>query len=116
MRPGPSPSDQDGFNAEATDQKTRLAAVRLYRDEPEQHTCPLCETELGGSVPKADAILRSLAALERQMSAATRQRPRLEAFIDEREERLCDLRRRLTENKAAIEAIIAQEEVLQTGT
>lgn len=106
-------SDQEGFNAEATDQKNRLAAVRLYGDEPEQHRCPLCESELGDSLPKTDAILRNFAALEKQTNAAVRQRPRLEAFINSHEDRLVDLRRRMAENKAAIEALTAQEEVLR---
>lgn len=106
-------SDQESFDSEATDQMNRLAAVRLYEDDPEQHRCPLCESELSELPPKADAIRRSFAALEKQTSAATRQRPRLEVFIDGRQERLMDLRRRLTENKAAIEALTAQEEVLR---
>ncbi len=65
------------------------------------------------NVPKAEALLKSFDALERQMSASTRQRPRLEAFIEGREERLGDLRRRLFENKAAIEAVTAQEEAIR---
>lgn len=47
------------------------------------------------------------------MRATTRQRPQLESFLAERETRLTDLRRRLTENKAAIEAVVTQEEALR---
>jgi len=47
------------------------------------------------------------------MAATTRQRPRLEAYLAERGSRQSQLRQQLTENKAAIEALIAQEEVLQ---
>lgn len=104
---------EDGFTAEATDQKNRLTAIRLYREEPATNKCPLCKHELNGAVPKAEAIQRSLANLERQLNATTRQRPRLEAFLGERENRLGDLRRRIAENKAAIEALVAQEEALQ---
>ena len=104
---------QDGYEAEATDQKNRLTAIRLFREEPGGNKCPLCEHELNGSVPKAEEIITSLSSLERQMSAATRQRPRLEAFLSERETRLVELRQRLKENKAAIEAVVAQEAALQ---
>ncbi|MFY0537852.1 DUF3732 domain-containing protein [Nannocystis pusilla] len=104
---------EDGFTAEATDQKNRLNAIELYRSEPDQPKCPLCEHDLNGAVPKADVIRTNLANLERQMRATTRQRPRLEAFLTERETRLADLRRQLTENKAAIEAVVAQEEALR---
>jgi Protein of unknown function (DUF3732) len=104
---------QDGFDAEATDQKNRLTAIRLFRGEPGGNKCPLCEHELNGSVPKAEEIITNLSSLERQMSATTRQRPRLEAFLSERETRLGDVRQRLTENKTAIEAVVAQEAALQ---
>jgi hypothetical protein len=106
-------SAEDDFTAEATDQKNRLTAIRLYREEPGTGKCPLCEHELNGAVPKAEAIQKSLANLEQQLSATTRQRPRLEAFLGERENRLNDLRRQIAENKAAIEALVAQEEALQ---
>lgn len=104
---------EDGYSAEATDHKNRLTAIGLYRDEPDGNKCPLCEHDLSAAVPKAGAIQTSLANLERQMNATTRQRPRLEAFLNERENRLSDIRQRRTENKAAIEALIAQEEGLQ---
>ncbi len=58
---------EDGFNTEAADQKNRLSAIGLYKTEPDKPTCPLCEHELSGEFPKADAIRNSLANLERQM-------------------------------------------------
>lgn len=100
---------EDGYSAEATDHKNRLTAIGLYRDEPDGNKCPLCEHDLSAAVPKAGAIQTSLANLERQMNAATRQRPRLEAFLNQRENRLSDIRQRRTENKAAIEALIARK-------
>lgn len=103
---------QDGFNREATDQKNRLASIGLYRADPAGR-CPVCEHETDGTVPKAEAIRASLASLERQTEATTRQRPRLDAFLTERDARLGDLRRQLRENKAAIDALMAREEALQ---
>ncbi|QDV37686.1 DUF3732 domain-containing protein [Tautonia plasticadhaerens] len=104
---------QEGFTTEAVDQQNRLSAIRLYRREPDVNRCPLCEHDLDGSVPRAQAMLENLGKLERQMNATTRQRPRLEAYIGEREDRQLEMRRALAENRAAIEAVIAQEEVLQ---
>ena len=106
-------SAEEGFTVEATDQKNRLTSLGLYRHEPGTNKCPLCENELNGAVPKAEAIQISLSNLEKQVNATTRQRPRLEAFLGERENRLGDLRRRIRENKASIEALVAQEEALQ---
>jgi len=104
---------EDEFGVEATDQKHRLTAINLFKEEPEASRCPLCETDLNGTVPKAQAIRSNLASLEKQMAATARQRPRLEAYLTDRETRHSHLRQLLTENKAAIEALIAQEEVLQ---
>ena len=36
-------SAQEGFDGEATEQKHRLTAIRLYRGEPGGNNCPLCE-------------------------------------------------------------------------
>ncbi len=104
---------EDEFGVEASDQKHRLAAINLFPTDPVVSRCPICEHELNSSVPKAEAIRNHLASLEKQMAATTRQRPRLEAYIAEKENRQSQLRQELTESKASIEALIAQEEVLQ---
>jgi hypothetical protein len=104
---------EDGYTTEASDQKNRLSAIQLYNSEPDNPKCPLCEHDLNDLVPKADAIRMSLVSLEQQMSTTTRQRPRLDAFLTERETLLADLRRQLTDNKAAIEAVVAQEEIIR---
>lgn len=104
---------EDEFGIEASDQKHRLVAINLFPADPEVSRCPICEHELNGSIPKAQAIRTHLTSLEKQMAATTRQRPRLEAYIADKENRQSQLRQQLTESKAAIEALIAQEEVLQ---
>lgn len=103
---------QEGFNVEASDQKNRLSSINLYRNETTGQ-CPLCEHELSTNVPRAEAIRSSLDDLERQMAGTTRQRPRLEAFVEERENSLTELRRQLRENKSSVEALMVQEEALQ---
>lgn len=103
---------QDGFNGEASDQKKRLMSINLYRNDP-VNRCPVCEHELNDVVPKAEAILSSLANLELQMEGGSRQRPRLTAFISGREDQLTSLRQTLRENKAAIEALMVQDEAMQ---
>ena len=103
----------DDFGVEAGDQKNRLTSINLFSSEPEVNRCPVCEHDLEDTVPKAASIQVNLASLARQMAATTRQRPRLEAYLAEQEERLAQLRQELTENKASLEALISQEEVLQ---
>lgn len=106
-------TSEDDFGVEASDQKHRLAAINLFPSDPDVSRCPICEHELDGSVPKAQAIRNHLTSLEKQMAATSRQRPRLEAYIAEKENHQSQLRKQLTENKASIEAIISQEEILQ---
>jgi Protein of unknown function (DUF3732) len=103
---------QNSFVVEATDQHNRLKSINLYPVELSGR-CPVCDHELNGTVPKAEALLSSLSNLERQMAGTSRQRPRLEAFMIERDDLLADLRRRLRENKAAIDAVMAQDEAMQ---
>lgn len=106
-------SAQDDYSHEAADQKDRLAAIGLYQHEPHENVCPLCESNLAASVPKADVLRRSLNDLERHIGSAYRQRPRLEAYLAEREAQLADLRQKITASKAAMDALVAQEEVLR---
>jgi len=103
----------DDFGIEAKDQKHRLTAIDLFPADPQVSRCPICEQELNGTIPKAQSIRLHLDSLNKQMAATTRQRPRLEAYLSEKETRLSDLRQQMNENKAAIEALVAQEEVLQ---
>ncbi len=103
---------EENYKDEAIDQRHRLASINLYKTEAHSR-CPLCEQDLIEAVPKIEEIRKSLTSLVRQISAAGRQRPRLEAFMNEREDRVSDIRRRLRENNAAIEALMVQEEALQ---
>ena len=63
--------------------------------------------------PTATNLLKSLGEIETQMETVARQRPRLEAFITEREEHLSHVKQQLVENRTAIEVLVAQQEVLQ---
>ncbi|HWL09455.1 MAG TPA: DUF3732 domain-containing protein [Planctomicrobium sp.] len=103
---------QDDYTAEITDQSERLAAIGLYRIQP-NNTCPLCESELQGVVPTADLINQSIAELKDNIGSAFAQRPRLDEFVAQREERLSQLRRALSANKGSIEAIVEQEDQLR---
>jgi hypothetical protein len=107
-------AEQQGFSEEAVEQKHRLESIGLFAANPvDGHSCPLCNQELPFATPAAQEINKSLANLNLQLEAVTRQRPRLTEYISERENRVTILRQSLTENRAAIEAVIAQEEVLQ---
>lgn len=105
--------EQQGFSEEVTEQKHRLESIGLFEDnDAVGHVCPLCSQQLQSSTPTSSKIRESLENLNLQLEAVTRQRPRLTQYISERETVVANLRQRLTENRAAIEAVVAQEEVI----
>lgn len=105
---------QEGFSHEVIEQQVRLKSIGLYKsDGHESHVCPLCNHEIGDNVPTAELLLSSLKDIDKQMEAVARQRPRLDAYISERRERLAAVQQSLVENRASIEAIFQQQEVLQ---
>lgn len=106
--------EQQGFSEEVTEQKYRLESIGLLGDaDSAGHVCPLCSQQLPSPTPTSLEIRKSLESLNLQLETVTRQRPRLTQYISERETSLAALRQRLTENRAAIEAVVAQEEIAQ---
>jgi hypothetical protein len=106
---------QEGFSHEVIEQRVRLKSIGLYKSNGhEPHMCPLCNHEINDDVPTAELMLNSLKDIERQMEAVARQRPRLDAYISERQTRLAAVQQSLVENRASVEAIVQQQEVLQS--
>jgi hypothetical protein len=106
--------EQDGFSQEVIEQKNRLESIGLFDSSGEQGAvCPFCNHDLETPVPSATQIQQSLANLNAQMLAVARQQPRLEQYINEKQDRLAVVMQQANETKAAIEAVISQEESLQ---
>lgn len=107
-------TDQDGFSDEAAEQHNRLASIGLYQTNGEAgHVCPLCSHTLETPVPSAEKIQQSLENIKLQMESVSKQRPRLEQFVNERRDRVSAIKQQLAETKAGMEAIFAQQEALQ---
>ncbi len=105
--------DQDRYSSEATEQRNRLASIGLYKPSTKEHTCPLCNSDLAQITPTVDEINQSLIQLDRQLQTVSRQRPRLDEYINAKENEASDVRRQIAGIKAAIDAVIAQQEELQ---
>jgi hypothetical protein len=104
---------QEGFSQEVVEQQVRLRSIGLFRTNGvHNHVCPLCSQGIGDSLPGAEQLLASLKDIDRQMETVARQRPRLDAFISEREERLAQVKQVMNENRSAIEAVVEQQEAL----
>jgi predicted nucleic acid-binding Zn-ribbon protein len=106
--------DQDGFSTEVSEQHHRLSAIGLFgKHADDTFSCPLCHHQLSSNMPQADQIHSSLIDLEKQMRAVSRQRPRLDEYINRKKADATDLRQQIVETKASIEAVIAQKELLK---
>ena len=104
---------ESDYSIEATDQKNRLSSINLYKDSPDEPTCPLCETHIQSRIPAVSAIRERLHALGKAMESTVRQRPHLDSFIVERERRLSELRDRMSSVKESIASVVAREDELR---
>lgn len=106
--------EQAGFSREVYEQQGRLESIGLFVPEGEHGaTCPLCNQELETPTPTVAQIRHSLTNLNGQIESVTRQRPRLEEYINERQTRSAQLKQSIAEKRAALEAVVAQQEVFQ---
>lgn len=105
-------SDQEGYSAEAKEQRNRLASIGLYQKAEDEHSCPLCSSQLAKPTPTADEVNQSLVDLDRQLQTVTRQRPRLDEYINRKETEASEIRREISETKSSIEAVVATQEAL----
>lgn len=105
-------SDQDGYSLEAKEQRNRLASIGLYQKAAGEHSCPLCSSQLAKPIPTADEVNQSLIDLDRQLQTVTRQRPRLDEYINAKENEASEIRRQIAETKSSIEAVVAQQDAL----
>lgn len=107
--------DQAGFSREVQEQHHRLSAIGLFGIHVDHaETCPLCSQTLSTPIPKADQINASLNHLGKQMESVSRQRPRLDEYINQKQSQAGDIRQQVSEIKAGIEGVIAQQEAVKT--
>jgi hypothetical protein len=106
--------DQAGFSREVQEQHHRLSSIGLFGNQVDHaDTCPLCSQTLPTPMPKADQINASLSHLDKQMENVNRQRPRLDEYINQKQAQANEIRQQITETKAGIEGVIAQQEAVQ---
>lgn len=103
---------RQGYTREAREHVNRLRSVQLFEEVQggDGHLCPLCNTELpDGGPPPVSELLDSLRKFESQTLTVEERSPQMEAVIRSTRERLDDLKRRLRENREAMEAIRASD-------
>lgn len=108
-----------GFESEALEQKDRLASINALPKNPEtgEWQWPFCEANLALESPVAQVLLKELATLDEEMSIVAGQRPKLEAYLAEQDDKVREVVDAIKNKEAELSAAIAANEVIaQMGT
>ncbi|MDQ1835633.1 DUF3732 domain-containing protein, partial [Massilia sp. CCM 9029] len=108
-----------GFECEALEQKDRLASIKALPKNPAngEWQWPFCEANLALASPIAKVLLKELATLDEEMSIVASQRPKLEAYLAEQDEKVREIVDAIKNKEVELSAAIAANEVIaQMGT
>lgn len=108
-----------GFESEALEQKDRLASIKALPKNPEtgEWQWPFCEANLALESPVAKMLLNELTTLDEEMSIVAGQRPKLEAYLAEQDDKVREVVDAIKSKEAELSAAIAANEVIaQMGT
>lgn len=104
----------NGFENEAGEHKDRLASIKALPKDPAtgEWQWPFCERNLAMDSPIAGALLRELKTLDEEMKIVVGERPKLDAYLAELEERVREVAESIKNKEAELAAAIAANEVL----
>ena len=108
-----------GFESEALEQKDRLASIKALPKNAEtgEWQWPFCEANLALESPIAKLLLKELATLDAEMSIVAGQRPKLEAYLAEQDDKVREIVDTIKNKEAELSAAIAANEIIaQMGT
>lgn len=108
-----------GYENEAAEQIDRLASIKALPKNAEsgEWQWPFSERNLGLESPLADALLKELASLDKELRIATGQRPKLEAYLAELTGEVDAIAGVIKSKEAELSAAISANEVIaQMGT
>lgn len=108
-----------GFQSEAAEQKDRLASIKALPKNPitGEWQWPFSEKNLAMESPIAQLLLNELTTLDAEMSIVAGQRPKLEAYLVELDDKVQDIVNDIRAKEAELSAAIAANEAIaQMGT
>ena len=107
-------ADEQGYSREVTEQGARLKSLGILPNGGDQPVCPLCSSALTEeAVPPVGKLQSAVAHLTHQLEQVTRHSPELQRVLNQLEETVAGLRRRLGENREALEALRSSSERLR---
>lgn len=105
---------EHGYATEVAEQSARLKSLGILPNPGGRPVCPLCSGALTGeSLPPVDDLESAVIRVASQLEQVTRHSPELQRVLDRLAERVVELKRRLAENREALEAVRASSERLK---
>ncbi len=108
-----------GYESEATEQLDRLASIKALPRNPDtgEWQWPFSEQNLALESPVATVLLNELASLGAELRIATGQRPKLDAYLSNLNDKTQEIAGTIKERETELSAAIAANEVIaQMGT
>lgn len=99
------------YSNEVEQQKVRLESIELFSDsENSEYICPLCNSYLKVPIPSITAIQTSLSNLKKSLEETTREKPRLNKYLQELINKADTIKENIVNVENAITALYAEQE------
>ena len=106
--------EASGYTRELREQAARLKSIGVLPTADGQSVCPLCGSAVAERPIASVSELRSaLLEVTEQLASVERHSPQLQKVIDQLEQQVAALKRRLSENREALEAVRALSDRVQ---
>jgi hypothetical protein len=108
-----------GYESEATEQRERLTSIKALPKNPDtgEWQWPFSERNLALEAPVATALLNELASLDTELRIATGQRPKLEAYLSDLDEKAQEIASVIKAKESELAAALAANDLIgQLGT
>lgn len=103
-----------GYESEAAEQLDRLASIRALPRNPDsgEWQWPFSERNLAMESPVAMVLLNELSSLDTELRIATGQRPKLDAYLSNLNDKALEITGAIKEKEAELSSAIAANEVI----
>jgi hypothetical protein len=108
-----------GYESEATEARERLTSIKALPKNPDtgDWQWPFSERNLALDTPIATALLNELASLDTELRVATGQRPKLEAYLSDLDEKAQEIASVIKAKESELAAALAANDLIgQLGT
>ena len=99
------------YSKEVEQQKIRLESINLFQvNATDNKTCPLCSSVLSTEIPKISSINTSLHKIRQNLEETSREKPRLNEYLQGLKNNGEKLKEEIAKNESAITALYNEQE------